>query len=170
MIYVTGRLGDADAALQLRLNQLTDNKLNDQDKAYLQQRLEQPTPRNEIGQAIVGVASAAIDISDGLVADLGHILDNSHVGARLNLDRLPLSSAIAKISKQEALFLALQSGDDYELCFTVPPQHFAKMQQQFQDQCTRIGMITDDDGLFYLNDKNKLIDLTKTGSGYDHFK
>ena len=170
MIYVTGSLGDAGAALQLQLNQWDGQQLNDEDKTYLQQRLEQPTPRNNIGQRLVDLASSAIDISDGLVADLGHILDKSHVGARLDLSKLPLSSALAKVSRQDAVQLALHSGDDYELCFTVPPQHFARMEQQFQGQCTRIGMITDDEGLFYIDDNDQLIDLTEAGTGYDHFK
>jgi len=170
LIYVTGSLGDAGAALQRQLNQWDDTSLNDEDKTYFQQRLEQPNPRNKIGQALLGLASSAIDISDGLVADLGHILDKSRVGARLDLDKIPFSTAMAKVSRQDAVQLALHSGDDYELCFTVPPQHFAKMEQQFQGQCTRIGMITDDDGLFYINESDELIDLTKAGTGYDHFK
>lgn len=170
MIYVTGSLGDAGAALQQRLKQWDDDSLNDEDKAYFQQRLEQPSPRNNIGQALLGLASSAIDISDGLIADLGHILEKSHVGARLDLNKLPLSAAMAKVTRQDAVQLALQSGDDYELCFTVPPQHFAIMEQEFQGQCTRIGMITDDGGLFYINDNDELIDLTEAGTGYDHFK
>ena len=170
MIYVTGSLGDAGVALQRRLNQWDDARLTDDDKAYFQQRLEQPSPRNDIGQALQEIASSAIDISDGLLADLGHILEKSNVGARLDLSKLPLSSAMAKISRQEAVQFALQSGDDYELCFTVPPQHFSIMEQQFQGQCTKIGMITDDDGLFYINESDELINLTEAGTGYDHFK
>jgi len=170
LIYVTGSLGDAGAALQRQLNQWDDTSLNDEDKTYFQQRLEQPNPRNKIGQALLGLASSAIDISDGLVADLGHILDKSNVGARLDLDKIPLSTAMKKVPKQDAEQLALHSGDDYELCFTVPPEHFATMEQQFQGQCTRIGMITNDDGLFYINDSDELIDLTEAGTGYDHFK
>jgi len=170
LIYVTGSLGDAGAALQRQLNQWDDTSLNDEDKTYFQQRLEQPNPRNKIGQALLGLASSAIDISDGLVADLGHILDKSNVGARLDLDKIPLSTAMKKVPKQDAEQLALHSGDDYELCFTVPPEHFATMEQEFQGQCTRIGMITNDDGLFYINDSDELIDLTEAGTGYDHFK
>jgi len=170
LIYVTGSLGDAGAALRRQLNQWDDDHLNDEDKAYLQQRLEQPSPRNNIGQALLGLASSAIDISDGLVADLGHILEKSHVGARLDLDKIPLSTAMEKVARHDAVQMALHSGDDYELCFTVPPQHFTTMEQQFKGQCTRIGMITEDDGLFYINESDELIDLTKAGTGYDHFK
>ena len=167
LIYVTGTLGDAGAALQLQLGKWNDAALSVEDKHYLQQRLEQPSPRLEIGQKLAGLASAAIDISDGLLADLGHILDKSEVGARLDLAKLPLSSAIAKVDRHVAEQFALQAGDDYELCFTVPPQHFAEMEQSFKGQCTCIGMITDDKGIYFLNDHNALIALT--GTGYDHF-
>lgn len=172
MIYVSGTLGDAGAALQQKLGQWNDANLNRDDKHYLLQQLEQPSPRIELGQQLLDIASSAIDISDGLIADLGHILDKSHVGARLDLEQLPLSSALSKLSKNTSQEFALRSGDDYELCFTIPPQFFTKMQQDFEGQCTRIGMITDDDGLFYIDDSNELIDLTETGTGtgYDHFK
>jgi hypothetical protein len=147
-----------------------EKELSDADKAFFQQRLEQPTPRNKIGQGLVDVATSAIDISDGLLADLGHILAKSKVGARLDLSKLPLSSAMAKIARKNAEKFALQSGDDYELCFTVPPRYVEEMEQQFQGQCTSIGIITDDDGLYCLNENDDLIDLTGAGTGYDHFK
>jgi len=170
LIYVTGTLGDAGAGLQQILNPGDDEHLTHEDKAYFQQRLEQPSPRNDIGQNLLDIASSAIDISDGLLADLGHILDKSHVGAKLELSKLPLSAAMAKVTRQDAVQLALQSGDDYELCFTVPPQHLSVMEKQFQGQCTQIGIITDDAELFCINESNELIDLTEAGTGYDHFK
>jgi len=170
LIYVTGTLGDAGAALQQRLTQWGDDSLTAEDKAYFLQRLEQPSPRNSIGQTLLGLASSAIDISDGLVADLGHILKKSHVGARLDLSKLPLSTAMEKVARQDAEKLALKSGDDYELCFTVPARHESEIEQLLQGQCTRIGMITDDNGLFYINDSDDLIDLSEIGTGYDHFK
>ncbi len=167
MIYVSGHLGDAGAGLQLQLKRLNDTHLNSDDKAYFQQRLQRPTPRLALGQDLLGLATAAIDISDGLLVDLMHILDKSGVGARLSLDNLPLSPSLAKLNHKVAQTLALQSGDDYELCFIVPPQHYAEVEQRFKGQVTRIGMITDDDGLFYIDDNNQLIELT--GTGYDHF-
>jgi len=167
MIYVTGTLGDAGAALQHKLERWNGGKLSASDIHTLQQRLEQPTPRVTIGKELIDIASSAIDISDGLVADLGHILEKSQVGARLDLSKLPLSTVMSKVETKIAKQLALQSGDDYELCFTVPSQHFAIMEQDFK-HCTRIGMITDDDGLYFLNDSDELIELK--GTGYDHFK
>ncbi|PHS31647.1 MAG: thiamine-phosphate kinase [Methylophaga sp.] len=168
MIYASGHLGDAGAALQLALQQLSDDALTDDDKAYLQQRLERPTPQVLLGQNLVGLATSAIDISDGLVVDLGHILKKSGVGARLNLDNIPLSTSLTKLDAKVAQALALQSGDDYELCFIVPPQHYAEVEKRFKGQVTRIGMITDDDGLFYIDGNDQLIELI--GTGYDHFR
>lgn len=167
LIYVTGTLGDAGAALQLQLGEWNDAELNHQDKAYFDQRLEQPTPRLDIGQQLVGIASSAIDISDGLLADLGHILERSRVGARLDLSKLPLSSAMSKISSDTAQKFALESGDDYELCFTIPPQYCSEIEQRLQGQCTHIGIITDDEGIYFIDESDSLIALK--GTGYDHF-
>lgn len=167
MIYVTGSLGDAGTALKLKSGQWDGDTLTNEDKHYLQQRLEKPTPRVAIGQRLKSIASAAIDISDGLLADLGHILKQSGVGARLDLDKLPVSSVLKKIEPQTAQQLALTSGDDYEICFTASPQHFSEIEQQFKGECTRIGMITDDKALYYIDNTNELIELT--GTGYDHF-
>ncbi|PHS25553.1 MAG: thiamine-phosphate kinase [Methylophaga sp.] len=167
MIYVSGCIGDAGAALNLHLQQLNDEQLDNDDKVYFQQRLECPTPRVSLGQDLLGLATAAIDISDGLLIDLAHILDKSGVGARLNLAKLPLSKSLAKINHKIAQTLALQSGDDYELCFIVPPQNFSEVEKRFKGQVTRIGMITDDNGIYYIDDNDKLIELT--GTGYEHF-
>lgn len=167
MIYVSGTLGDAGAALQLKLKQLSADDLDNDDKAYLQQRLERPTAQVTLGQGLIGLATAAIDISDGLLADLGHIVKKSGVGARLDLAKLPLSKTLSKIDKKHAQTLALNAGDDYQLCFIVPPHYVAEVEKRFKGQVTRIGMITDDDGLFYSDDNDKLIELI--GTGYEHF-
>jgi thiamine-monophosphate kinase len=167
-IYVTGTLGDAGAALQVQLQQLPDNNFSKYDHDFLLSRLEQPTPRVELGKQLLGVASSAIDISDGLVSDLGHILAKSGVGAKLNLEVLPLSPALLKIGRDTAETLALQSGDDYELCFTVPPERCDELEQRLTGQYTHIGTITDDKGLYFINDQDEKILLT--GAGYDHFK
>ncbi len=167
MIYVSGYLGDAGAALNLQLKQLSDDKLDNDDKAYFKQRLERPTARVALGQQLLGLATAAIDISDGLLVDLAHIIDKSGVGARLSLANLPLSKSLVKINHNVAQTLALQAGDDYELCFIVPPQHYAEVEKRFKGQVTRIGMITDDDGIYYIDDNDKLVELI--GTGYEHF-
>ncbi len=123
-IYVTGTLGDAGLALKL----LGSSKLKK--SAYLLQRFNRPEPRVETGQALCGVSRCAIDISDGLAADLGHILRASGVGAHVFVENLPLSSVLKNnLTKPEAWSLALNSGDDYELCFTVSPSQEPKLKK-----------------------------------------
>ncbi len=114
-IYVTGTLGDAGLVLQL-LRQ-PEYKI----PSALLNRLNRPTPRVLEGLALRNIATSAIDISDGLSGDLTHILKASHVGATLWVDEIPISNNVAKlINAHKAIELALSSGDDYELCFTVP--------------------------------------------------
>jgi len=165
LVYVTGSIGDAGAALALKQNKLASNALSDDELMYLYQRLERPTPRVEIGHSLIEIASAAIDLSDGLVADLGHILQKSEVGAQIDLDLLPISQALTNLIP-DTNHLALFSGDDYELCFTVPPEHNDWIRDKFKDQCMCIGVITDTRGIVFMKDR-QLIELT--GAGYEHF-
>ena len=165
LIYVTGSLGDAAGGLAMKQGKLTKGIGSEVEVNFLYQRLEQPTPRVGVGQMLVGLASAAIDISDGLVADLGHILHKSGVGAALDIEDLPISTALSTLSS-EAEHLALYAGDNYELCFTVPPKHNDQVQKKLKGQCTRIGTITGDDGIVLIKNK-KLIKLS--GLGYEHF-
>ncbi len=140
LIYVSGSLGDAGYAL-----------LDDCESDYCRQRLNRPQPRLELGQALLGLASSAIDISDGLAGDLRHILDASGCGARLDSDRLPISSSLeAKVDAETARRLALTAGDDYELCFTVAPDRVAQVERLSRDlaiQLTAIGVIERGDSL-----------------------
>ena len=141
-VYVSGYLGDAAAAL-VDLNQ-ADNALSTAEQ-YLRQRYQQPTPRLALGQALRTLATSAIDISDGLVADLTHICRASQVQAQIALDRLPLSSALQAVcARDRAYDYALGGGDDYELCFTAGPQHQLSIQvlaQQLGLPITPIGQI-----------------------------
>lgn len=118
-IYVTGTLGDSAAglaAIQDRL-QIADVQARD----YLIGRHLRPQPRVLQGQALRDLASSAIDISDGLIPDLKHVLKASECGARIDLDELPLSQALSsQVDTEQALRWALTGGEDYELCFTVP--------------------------------------------------
>jgi thiamine-monophosphate kinase len=120
-VCVSGALGDAGLALR---HLQRGEPLGD----YLRQRLERPTPRVALGEVLRGVASAAIDLSDGLAADLGHIADASGCGARIELDRLPLADQVAAaVAADRDWPLPLCSGDDYELCFTLPPEHLGEL-------------------------------------------
>ena len=118
-IFVTGSLGDSAAGLALLLEQLTVDNAEYRDT--LLQRHLRPTPRILQGQALRGLATSAIDISDGLISDLKHVLTASGCGARIDLDALPLSEALlGSVDGDQALKWALTGGEDYELCFTVP--------------------------------------------------
>jgi len=164
-ILVTGTLGDAGLALAADGAAMTPEA-----EAWLQARLARPEPRVEAGIALRGLASAAIDISDGLVADLGHILAASGAGARLTVDDLPLSRVLAELLPRERAWeLALSSGDDYELCFTVAPDRLAEVEHRLRDfACgfAAIGTITADAGLRCLRaDGSRL----RPRPGYRHF-
>ncbi len=118
-IYVTGTPGDSAAGLAILQNRLTVS--DETDNTYLVKRHLRPTPRILQGQALRDLASSAIDLSDGLVSDLGHILKASECGARIDLDALPYSEAMQRhVDGEQAMRWALSGGEDYELCFTVP--------------------------------------------------
>ena len=166
-IYVTGTLGDAGLALQLA----------GEAGCELQQRLDYPQPRIDAGQTLRGIASAAIDISDGLLADLGHLLEHDQLGAALSIDELPRSAAFAETVKQGGADvrsqyhnLPLSAGDDYELCFTVPEAllgQLASVQQQLSCACTRIGIVEQQAGIRCCTADGKRYEMT--ARGYLHF-
>jgi thiamine-monophosphate kinase len=164
-ILVTGTLGDAGLALAAEGATMTQEA-----RAFLQIRLARPEPRLAAGIALRGLASAAIDVSDGLVADLGHILTASGAGARLMVDDLPLSRVLAeKLPRERAWELALSSGDDYELCFTVAPDALARVDDRLRDlDCgfTAIGTVTAKVGLQCLRADGSCL---RPAPGYRHF-
>ena len=138
IICVTGHLGDA--GLGLKINQGYDCKQPD---AALK-RFNQPDPQVETGQALIGIANACIDISDGLVGDLGHILQQSQVGACLDWEALPLSAEVLTYIEDTGDWaMPLTAGDDYELCFTVSPDKV----QNLAIPHTKIGVIESLPGL-----------------------
>ncbi|WP_367680397.1 thiamine-phosphate kinase [Candidatus Fukatsuia anoeciicola] len=123
-IYVSGTLGDSAAGLALLQNRwpVDQRSINDnKDRKLLIQRHLRPQPRIYLGLLLRNFASAVIDISDGLVTDLQHILKTSNCSAYIELDKLPYSETLKKyISTKQASYWALNGGEDYELCFTVP--------------------------------------------------
>ncbi|ENW22182.1 thiamine-phosphate kinase [Acinetobacter haemolyticus] len=136
-ICVSGQVGDAAFGLQHLGHPL-------------QQRLDYPTPRCQLGQQLKGLASSMIDVSDGLAQDLGHILKASNKGATLQLDQLPIDESLKSLETQKAWHYALAGGDDYELCFTISPQNYEKLLRQSLDvPLTIIGEITQQTGLLF---------------------
>jgi thiamine-monophosphate kinase len=154
-IFVTGTLGDAAAGLQL----LQAGESNE----VLQQRFLRPTARIEIGQQLLGKASAAIDVSDGLVGDLKKLLVASGVGGEIEIEMLPLSAALRqRFDSAEQRQLALTGGDDYELCFTA-----SETVVEDVADITRIGSVTKSTELVCrLN--GEIVDIDD--SGYRHFQ
>ncbi|AUI66184.1 MULTISPECIES: thiamine-phosphate kinase [Glaesserella] len=169
LIYVSGYVGDSSAGLDLLLNPPTSLTA---EQHYLIQRHLRPTPRIELGQLLLNYSQCAIDISDGLLADLGHILERGGCGAEINVDKLPLSTALLQTySQQQAEQFALTGGEDYELCFTVPKEQQQAMEQAIAKlglNCTCIGSITDASGGLSLL-KNGQIYPQPTHIGFDHF-
>lgn len=153
LILVSGQIGDA--ALALQQEKLADLPATDIGK--LEQRLFRPTPRVALGIQLRAIASACIDLSDGLAADLRHILKRSsqaageQLGARIDADKLPTSDvAKAVLGAKAAAQNALRGGDDYELCFTVPANRLEQalaVAEQTHTPVTVIGEITSDSGL-----------------------
>jgi thiamine-monophosphate kinase len=145
-LYVSGHLGDARLALQALQGQLS---LPPALLKATRQRLEEPRPRIALGMALRGLASAAMDLSDGLVGDLGHLLQASQVGATLNteavLDRMAGRThddwAIAGVSHTQALQCVLSGGDDYELLFTAPPTARKALLAAAQTSATPVSCI-----------------------------
>jgi thiamine-monophosphate kinase len=160
-LYVSGDLGDAAGAVR-ELGAANAN-------AALMQQYESPIPRLELGQALRGVASAAIDISDGFLSDLGHLLQSSQVAGQLDLDQVPLSDTLVQVfGAEDALSLGLSGGDDYELCFTAAAQHRDAIQviaKELNLSLVRLGKIVGGEPMVQDGNGNQL-DV----SGYKHFQ
>ncbi|MDF3031892.1 MAG: thiamine-phosphate kinase [Moraxellaceae bacterium] len=142
-LYVSGTVGDAGLGLRLELGQWLD-EIAPAAAEFALQRLRRPEPRLGLGLALRGVATACLDVSDGLAQDLGHLLAASRTGAVLELDWLPRSATLAGIEPAFADVLALTSGDDYELLFTAPPSARERLAAL---PVTRIGRMTEVPGL-----------------------
>lgn len=169
-IYVTGTLGDSAAGLAILQNRLQVSDA--QDRHYLLTRYLRPQPRILHGQAMRNLASAAIDISDGIITDLRHILDQSNCGARINLDDIPCSPALLRhTTSGQALRWAISGGEDYELCFTVPEINRGALDialSHIIEPCTCIGQIgLCGEGIQFTRHHQP---VQYDWHGYDHFK
>lgn len=169
-IYVSACPGEAALGLQCVLGRAATG-LEESHRAALAARYTHPTPRVALGRALGGLAHAAIDISDGLAQDLGHVLRASDVGATLWTARLPVSAALAAWPDQAAVLrAALAGGDDYELLFTTSPADrsaVAALAQQLGLPLTCIGRIDAEPGLRLLDAEGRL--LEHPPQGYRHF-
>lgn len=172
-LYVSGQLGDAHLALQALLGKLTPPA---DLLAQARHRLERPEPRVALGLALRGVASAAMDVSDGLVGDIGHLLKASGVGATLQAAALaPLLGASAHPAwpglKQQALDHVLAGGDDYELAFTAPASArdaLHRIGEQTGLRLSRIGCIEAEPGLRLRDAQGQALDVA--ARSFDHFR
>jgi thiamine-monophosphate kinase len=168
-IWVSGCLGDAALALAHLKKIVT---LPEPEFSICAKALHQPQPRVALGEALRGVATSAIDVSDGLLADLGHILEASKVGAQIDFAALPTSPAMSgQLHLQVGMQCILAGGDDYELCFTAPRAHHAKVQdisRVLGVPLTRIGKIVAGCECDVRDASGNQIKLES--SGYDHFR
>ena len=167
-IWVSGVLGSAAMALAYRQGRVSMDQV---DAARVLPALYLPMPQVELGIALRGIAHSAIDISDGLLGDLGHILERSNMGATLEFAALPTLPVVqAYLHEAVARNCVLAGGDDYELCFTAPPSRRDAVLAAATDAdvaVTRIGRIQAEPGLTVLDADGRALTLDQTG--YDHF-
>jgi thiamine-monophosphate kinase len=170
-VYVSGTLGDAAAALA---GLTSRTRFEAETLATLRLRLEAPTPRVALGSTLRGIATSCIDVSDGLVGDLGHILEASSAGAHLSLALIPRHPAVdAKLAGPErsaALQWLLAGGDDYELCFTAPRATAGRIEALAKELAlplTRIGMVRAERDLVVDDERGR--PLASLPRPFDHF-
>lgn len=168
-IYVTGMLGDGGAGLEMIRN--IDSVQDMGERSRLAERFYSPRPRIAEGLTLSTVASACIDVSDGLIADLTHICVQSGVDAQINSDKLPIHSRIKTNYPSRWLDWALFAGDDYELIFTVPQYHLEQVDQWIHEEAleaVKIGELTSWDGKSI---RVKIDDMPVSAAkkGFDHF-
>ncbi len=158
-VFVTGTLGDAALAL-------AETEAGRTPPEPLRERLDRPRPRLAEGRALAGIASACIDLSDGLAADLERLCAASGCGARVELERIPLSPPARRLVEGGYGWRpVVGGGDDYELCFTVPPERLGRLEAAGV-ACTCIGELVDGAGVTFLDAAGAPLPPV---AGYDHF-
>ncbi|MES2103093.1 MAG: thiamine-phosphate kinase [Pseudomonadota bacterium] len=170
-IWVSGTLGDARLALAGYWKEHPGLiRMDDDEHTQAALRMHHPSPRVELGLALRGIAHAALDISDGLAGDLGHILERSGVGAVLQLDALPAGPVLAKQALEIRRQYTLAGGDDYEICFTAPASKRSEViaaGAASNTAVTRIGSIEQAGGLRLLDADGKPVSIDI--QSFDHF-
>ena len=167
-LYASGTLGDARAALEVFRGTLA---LPGPAFESVRLVMETPQPRVALGQALRGVATSAIDVSDGLLGDLAHILRRSNVGAIVEVDALPRSAVLATLPLPQQREFTLAGGDDYELVFSAPPERAQQVRdaaRRANVQVTRIGRIESEPGLRLIDHAGRAV--TNSYGSFDHFK
>jgi thiamine-monophosphate kinase len=166
-LFVSGTPGDAAAGLAIEQGRLAAAA---GERLYLRERFLLPTPRVALGERLRGHASACIDVSDGLLGDAGKLASASHVGAELAFEQLPVSQALCEVAGEaRARELALTGGDDYELCFAVPPEKVARLLAELPPASwgyTRIGVLREMADVVVVRDGTV---MEFSHSGYQHF-
>lgn len=169
-IWVSGTLGEAALGLAQLQNKLSENALSEAEKKICIDALQAPQPRVALGLALQDIANSAIDISDGLLADLGHVLERSKLGANLYWEQIPHVNIINSIDVKKLQSLSLAGGDDYELCFTAPASEhdlILEIGKKLNLSLSAIGETTQETKLNIYDKNHQLIELKSTG--YDHF-
>jgi thiamine-monophosphate kinase len=167
LLYVSGSVGDAAAGLKHLQGQLSTTA---DAGSYLQNRFEYPSPRVMLGAGLRGLASACIDVSDGLYADAARLLSASGCSASIEIERLPLSGALRQSLGESAWRHGLSGGEDYELCFTAPEENdaaIAALAAQTATRVTRIGRIQVGQGI-ELKSNNTVMQFSPLG--FEHFR
>jgi thiamine-monophosphate kinase len=167
-IYVSGRVGDARLALEVFRGTLV---LDAADFTQVRDAMELPQPRVELGMALRGIARSAIDVSDGLLGDLDHILRQSNAGATVEVDAVPRSPVLARQPLATQRLCTLAGGDDYELVFTAPAADASRVRQAAERAgvaATRIGRIDAAPGLRLVDAQGRAVE-NDFGS-FDHFR
>jgi len=167
VLFVSGSCGDAAAGLAIEQRRLTGPA---EARSWVRERFLWPRARVALGERLRGFASACIDVSDGLLADAGKLASASHVGAELAYNEVPLSEPLVTLlGERRARELALTGGDDYELCFAVPPHKVARLLLQLPPEewrYTRIGALRAAPGAVVVCD-GSVMEFSQ--SGYEHF-
>ncbi|MFZ9642095.1 MAG: thiamine-phosphate kinase [Candidatus Methylopumilus sp.] len=169
-IWVSGILGQAALGLAQLQNKLGQTALSSAEKQICIAALQAPQPRVALGLALRDIAHSAIDISDGLLADLGHILERSQLGAHLYWQQIPHVSISTGLDLATMQNLSLAGGDDYELCFTAGASahdEILALGKKLDLRLSCIGVTTAENKCHIFDEQQQLIKLTSTG--YDHF-
>ena len=169
-IWISGTLGEAALGLAQLQNKLPEKTLSEAEKKICVDALQAPQPRVELGLALQDIANSAIDISDGLLADLGHILERSKLGANLYWEHIPHVNVSNGIDTDKLHSICLAGGDDYELCFTAPASEhdvILEIGKKLHLKLSAIGMTTQENKLNIYDQHHQEIGLKSTG--YDHF-